>query len=89
MTQNIKLPRSIVIKNVTLLSSVNFVTKIFQAFTLYDNIKTLNMDFLSRQQNFEPVDIFNEVDDSIFDEELRSCQFLLEDSEIERAWHEK
>ena len=37
-------------QNLMLSSSVNFVTKSFYDFTLYDNIKTRNMPFLSRRK---------------------------------------
>ena len=50
ITWIIKLLKTKSPQNLILASSVNFVIKSFQDFTLYDNIKTPNMDFLSRQQ---------------------------------------
>ena len=64
-------------------SSVNFVIESFQDFTLYDNIKTPNRAFPSRQQML----IRTIVDDKNLKEELRSCQNFLVDSELERMRH--
>ena len=37
-------------QNLLLPANLNFDTKSFQEFTLYDNIQTPNLNFLSRQQ---------------------------------------
>ena len=71
-------------------SSVNFVIKSFQDFTLYVNIETLNTDGMQIGSGTRDVDeehIVGDVEDHKLREELRSCQHFLVDSELERARH--
>ena len=68
--------------------SVNFVFKNCQDFTLCVNIETLNTECRSEQE--QEMWIWNiklDVEDHSLREELRSCQHILVDSELERARH--
>ena len=47
----------------------------------------MNRTFVSRQQLLKTNDILNEVDDANLKEDLRSCQLLFGDSELERVRH--
>ena len=68
-------------------SSVNFVIKSFQDFTLYVNIETLNTECRpdQEQRDVDVEHIVGDVEDHRLREVLRSCQHFLVDSEIERA----
>ena len=79
--------RSSAPRNLMSPSSVNFVIKSFQDYTLYVNIKTLNTECKSDQEQMWMWNIQWEMEDHRLREELRSCQRFLVDSELERAGH--
>ena len=69
-------------------SSVNFVIKSFQEFTLYVNIETQHgMQIRSKTRDVDVEHIVGDNEDHKLREELRSCQRFLVDSELERAKH--
>ena len=69
-------------------SSVNFVLKSFQDFTLYVNLETLNTACRSDpEQEIWTCNTVGDVEDLRLREKLRSCQHLLTDSELERSRH--
>ena len=69
-------------------SSVNFVIKSFQEFTLYVNIETQHgIQIRSKTRDMDVEHIVGENEDHKLREEMRSCQHFLVDSELERAKH--
>ena len=68
-------------------SSVNFVIKSFQDFTLYVSIETLNTECKSTTRDVNVEHMVGDIEDHRLREELRSCQHFLVDSELERARH--
>ena len=59
----------------------------FPGFHVLRQHKNTQHGFLINSANVDPDKIINEVDDVNIEEELRSCQHLLVDSELERALH--
>ena len=70
-----------------LLSTVNFVVKSFQDFTLNYDIKKTQDGFFFRTKIADLTGIMNEVNVMNLKEELRSCQQIFVDSVLERARH--
>ena len=59
----------------------------FLGFHALRQLKNTKSGFPNQTALVELDDIFNEVDDASLKEELRSCQFILVDSDFERVRH--
>ena len=67
-------------------SSLNFIIKSFQDFTPNVNMKALKTHCRSEQEkNVDMEHTVGDVEDHMLREELRSYQYFLVDSELERA----
>ena len=86
---NYHIAKSTAPRNLMSTSSVNFVIKRFQDFTLYVNRSTQHaMQVRSRTRNVNLEHAVGDVEDHRLREELRSCQNFLVDSELESVRHE-
>ena len=74
------LPRSTALQILMLPSSVNLLTKSFQAFTRLENTQH---GFPVKTTNVDPDYIINEIEYTNLEKELQSCQPFLADSELE------
>ena len=75
--------RSTALRTLIKLSNVDLVLKNFSAFTLHDNKKNGQHDFLVTTTSVKHDDNLNNVFDSNLEWELRSCQHLLVEFQIE------
>ena len=68
-------------------SSVNFVIKSFQDFTLYVSTKTLNTECRCGTRDADVENIVGDVDDQSLREELEPGKHFVTDTEMENGRH--